>query len=115
MTLPGAWRAAVDPTKITGYLLDRSHPDNGGKAAFFASVGFLRSQWRVLADALRAHAAEGDVVAVVASRHGEKYVVDGRLQTPSGRRPLVRAVWIVDRGRLAPRLVTAYPAKETSR
>ena len=36
----------------------------------------------------------------------------GRIETPSGKTPLVRTVWIVDRGFDAPRLVTAYPQEE---
>jgi hypothetical protein len=41
-----------------------------------------------------------------------KYVVAGRVETPSGKRPLVRTIWIVDRGDVVPRLVTAYPSQE---
>ena len=43
------------------------------------------------------------------SAHGGKYILDGRIETPSGKRPIVRTVWIVDRGVEMPRLVTAYP------
>lgn len=31
------------------------------------------------------------------------------MQSPDGRLPQVRAVWIVDTGKDTPRLVTAYP------
>jgi hypothetical protein len=44
--------------------------------------------------------------------HGLKYILDGRIGTPSGKTPVVRSVWIVDAGREAPRLVTAYPKPE---
>jgi hypothetical protein len=40
---------------------------------------------------------------------GEKYVLEGLLETPGGKRPPVRTVWIIDAGLTAPRLVTAYP------
>mgnify|MGYP006953970691 FL=1 len=43
------------------------------------------------------------------SLHGQKYIVDGELATPCGQRPVVRTVWVVDAGRVIPRLVTAYP------
>jgi hypothetical protein len=48
------------------------------------------------------------------SVHGEKYVVEGWLSahTEESRQRLVRTVWIIDSGREAPRLVTAYPGKE---
>jgi len=35
MRLPNAHFAVVDREKITEYLLNSEHPDNGGKAAFF--------------------------------------------------------------------------------
>ena len=35
--------------------------------------------------------------------------VEGELPAPDGRRPRVRTVWQVDKGQIAPRLITAYP------
>jgi len=46
------------------------------------------------------------------STHGKKYIVDGRIETPTGKVPIVRTVWIIDRGETVPRLVTAYPHEE---
>jgi hypothetical protein len=51
--LPSAERAIVDATKITEYLLNASHPDNGGKARFFESLGFSAAAPMFLAGALR--------------------------------------------------------------
>ncbi len=112
MKLPSAHLAVVEPEKITAYLLNPAHPDNGGKAAFFHAQGFSRNDWQTLAAALRTHAARGDVTEAVESSHGRKYILDARIETPSGKTPLVRTVWIVDRGLEAPRLVTAYPREE---
>ena len=36
----------------------------------------------------------------------------GKIETPSGKSPGVRTIWIVDQGLQAPRLVTAYPSKD---
>ena len=44
--------------------------------------------------------------------HGLKYILEGKMETPSGRSPTVRTIWIVDRGAETPRLVTAYPSKD---
>jgi Domain of unknown function (DUF6883) len=60
--LPSAERAIVDATKITEYLLNASHPDNGGKARFFESLGFSAVAPMLLAGALRALATSGEVV-----------------------------------------------------
>lgn len=115
MKLPNAALAIVEREKIAEYLLNAAHPDNGGKAAFFLSLGFDRNDWRALAEALRKLALDADVTSRVESRHGKKYVVDGRMETPSKRSPLVRTVWIIDLGLETPRLVTAYPHEEQER
>jgi hypothetical protein len=107
--LPNAHLAVVEREKITGYLLNAAHPDNGGKAAFFQTQGFAGDHWHGLAEALRHLALTGEVAKRVESRHGQKYVVDGKMETPNKKSPWVRTVWIVDRGLDKPRLVTAYP------
>ena len=43
MRLPNADLAVVDREKITQYLLNPKHPDNGGKAVFFVALKFSRS------------------------------------------------------------------------
>jgi len=90
------------------------HPDNGGKARFFASLGFSREAPDRLMRALRDIAQHGEVVKSGESEHGEKYVVDGWLSahTQETRQWSVRTAWIIDHDGDAPRLVTAYPGKE---
>ena len=96
-----------------GYLLNAGHPDNGGKAQFFESLGFTSENPELLASALRAVAQTGEAVERVDSTHGEKYVVDGTVSSQTeSRRRMVRTVWIIDQGVEAPRLVTAYPGRE---
>ncbi len=112
MKLPNAHLALIEREKITEYLLNPAHPDNGGKAAFFQAQGFRCDEWQTLAESLRKHAATGEVTAAMESSHGHKYILDARIGTPSGKMPRVRTVWIVDRGLEAPRLVTAYPREE---
>lgn len=64
-----------------------------------------------LAEALLRHAAENPVVEIVETAFGVRYVVEGILHAPDGRTPEVRAVWFMDLGADAPKLVTAYPIK----
>ena len=112
--LRNAHLATVDRSKVVDYLLNEAHPDNGGKAVFFVSLGFSRDQPELLTNALREVAERGKVVQREESTHGEKYVVDGSLSVhtqESGPRS-VRTVWIIDAGKDAPRLVTAYPGQE---
>jgi hypothetical protein len=112
--LRNARLAVVDRHTIIDYLLNSAHPDNGGKAQFFESLGYSVDVSELLIGAVRAGAQTGEVVEIVQSSHGEKYVVDGAVssQTESSHSRMVRTVWIIDRGLEAPRLVTAYPGKE---
>lgn len=112
--LRNAHLAVIDRGKVLDYLLNEAHPDNGGKARFFALLGFTRKDPDHLMRALRNVAEQGEVVHRGESVHGEKFVVDGWLsaQTEESRPAIVRTVWSIDRGTDAPRLVTAYPGKE---
>ena len=112
MKLPNASLALVERSKITEYLLNREHPDNGGKADFFIALGFHPNDWEVLATALRKLAMNSPVSQSMESPHGKKYIVDGEIETTVGKTPMVRTVWIIDTGETAPRLVTAYPYEE---
>jgi hypothetical protein len=109
MRLPSADLAVVEQEKITGYLLNPEHPDNGGKAAFFIGLGFSRDDSDTFAGALRELALLAEVTENMESVHGKKYIVDGKLENPVGKAALVRTIWIIDAGTDFPRLVTAYP------
>ncbi len=109
MRLPNADLAVVDRLKITEYLLNPEHPDNGGKAAFFFAHEFSQSYWEAFADALVRLALTGDVTESMETVHGKKYIVDGELENPAGKEAWVRSIWIIDAGTDFPRFVTAYP------
>ena len=109
MTLPNAHLAIVERRKITEYLLNPAHPDNGGKARFFTSMGFSNERWELMGAALSELAKKGHVVRSSQTAHGRKFVVDGDIEAPSGNKARLRSVWVVDQGVTNPRLVTAYP------
>ena len=106
--------ARVTKEKILDYLLSADHPVGRDKAAFFVSIGYERERWERLRDDLRAVPRQGDRITEQRSPFGVKYVIDGPIRSPSGRRVFVRTVWIADEPEDAPRLVTAYPRKEDS-
>ena len=112
MKLPNANAAFIAREKIYDYLLNPGHPDNGGKAAFFISLGFDRQNWSALAAAFKELVRTSDVSARLETRHGSKYIVDGRVESTGSRSSAVRTIWIIDRGEDIPRLVTAYPHEE---
>ena len=107
--LPNADKAFVEPAKITDYLLSLSHPDGKGKAKFFMKFGFSVAEIKSLETSLLNHAVTQPVIVAQKSEHGVKYVLECTVQSPDGRNPCIRSVWIVDTGNISPRLVTAYP------
>ena len=109
--LPNRERAVIDPEKISGYLLDREHPEGGPKALFFFAVGFAAERAEDLAAALLAHTEE-PVSSTSETTFGVKYVIDGPFRASGGRTRMLRSVWIVDEGEDRPRFVTAYPLEE---
>jgi len=109
MILPSHEHAIVDEVEVVEYLLNPDHLEGAGKAAFYLGCGFSADAWEALASAMLAMAATTHVARTFTTVHGSKYVIEGRLETPCGRTPLVRSVWIVDLGNTVPRLVTAYP------
>ncbi|NOT58238.1 MAG: hypothetical protein HOP18_26850 [Deltaproteobacteria bacterium] len=112
MKLPNPDNTVVERDKLVSYLLNAAHPDNGGKARFFQGLGFQRDRWETLATALRKLAREAAVMQSLESPHGQKYVIVGEIESPSGRVAMVQTIWIVERGADMPRLVTAYPYEE---
>lgn len=109
MQLPNAHFAIVQREKVTEYLLNPEHPDNGGKAAFFVALGFSSNEWETLADVLRKLALTNPVSRKMETVHGIKYIIDGEIKGSLGETASVRTIWIVDAERNFPRLVTAYP------
>jgi hypothetical protein len=108
MKLPHAAKARVERKKVVEYLLSSSHPDGSAKARFFIRLDLLQRSGN-LCTALKQHGEDHDVNASIESRHGTRDSVDGVLQTPNGRNPQVRTVWVLAKGSESPRLVTAYP------
>ncbi len=112
MKLPNAHLAVVEQGKIVDYLLDMAHQYGASKAQFFHGFGFKLEFWEVLARALQEHGQQYEVTVRTETPFGPRYEVEGKLPTPDGRNPHIRTVWQVDKGQLAPRLITAYPVEE---
>lgn len=111
MKLPKLAQLQTDPDKLTGYLLSPANPRGRSKANFFLGFGFSVDSWDRLARALEAHAASHEVARVVETPYGPRYYVEGLIETPDGRNPMIRTVWQVDHGTTYPRLITAHPLR----
>ncbi len=106
---------AVDPAKISAYLLNVDHPEGGGKARYFVARGFHPSGAPAFIAALRQHAAATHFVREIMNEHGVKRVYEGPLSCPDGTVPHVRSVWHRAPGRSVMMLVTAYPIRGPGR
>ncbi len=107
MKLPNLDRAFVPPAKIKDYLL--SEVNSGGKAEFFTLFGFSVAEWELLAEAIYEHANTHEVKRIASDEHGTKYVIEGELNALNGRRPSIRAVWLLEKGEEFACSITAYP------
>lgn len=113
MKLPSASQLIVERDKISEYLLNPLHRYGAAKERFFPTFGFRADSWQILAEALREHGRTHDIVRAHETGFGMRYIVEGELNTPLGRRPGVRTVWQFDEGTIAPRLITAYPLENS--
>ena len=108
-TVPNCDRSIVETSKITSYLLSRTHPSGRAKARFFARFGFRGDAAEELVQALLTHVRANAVANTEVSPYGIKYRVDGPLGSPDGRNPSVSTLWVVLDGETIPRFVTAFP------
>jgi uncharacterized protein DUF6883 len=106
--LPQADRVVIDPQKVLGYLLSRSHPVGRFKARVFEAVGFDVTTAHVFAEELRRIARTGDVFSEEEFEYGRKYTVVGELRGPAGA-VRVLTVWMQEPGAANVRLVTVRP------
>ena len=109
MFLKNAEGAIVDKSKICDYLLNTSHPDGGPKARFFIGLGFRPEEWLTFASALQKLAIENEITKTEKTAFGNKYLLEGLLETPLGKTVLVKSVWFIANNESLPKLVTVYP------
>ncbi|MEA1832885.1 hypothetical protein U8607_12410 [Methylobacterium durans] len=101
---------AIATAKLSEYLLNPDHPAGGAKARYFLALGFRVEQPDLLGRALFTHADPCRLKHRYRTLWGVKFVFEGPLDTPGGRRPFVRSVWqTAPSGEGPALLVTAYP------
>ena len=109
MKLPNKEKAYISPSKLLDYLLSESHPIGKSKSKYLRSFGFNEQNIGLLKQELISIAKSEEVIEVISSLHGIKYIINGVIQTPAGETVKLRTIWITDKGQIRPRFVTAYP------
>ena len=110
--LPNAKFAYVPPGKVSGYLLSLSHSFGRSKALFFRGLGYNDENAKMLEVELLRLAREGELIDRIPGKYGTKYIIQGRIRSPSGTQALLTTVWLIEKDEIHPRLVTAYPLQK---
>lgn len=92
-----------------GLLAVGSESAHARESGVFQGLGFDPAAWELLRDALLVIAQAEDLDPGQASEFGAKYEIRATIAGPTGRRALIRTVWIVNVGEDRPRFITAFP------
>lgn len=109
MKLPNRHKAIIPREKLLNYLLSANHIVGRAKAKFFRNLGFDENNAKEFHKALSDIAGENEVQETKKSPFGIKYIIDGDLISPIGRKVRIRTVWIIENNHSIPRFVTAFP------
>lgn len=109
MKLPNASKVIISREKLTDYVLSETHSTGRFKAKFFRSLGFNEANVSLFVKALHTIANSEEIKEVSTTMFGAKYVIDGKINTPSGKVVKIRTIWIIEQDQKEPRFVTVYP------
>ena len=111
MKLPNRKSAIISKPKLTEYLLSLTHKKGKSKAKFFRSIGFDESNLEKLEKSLLKIAKSNEVQRVDKAKSDIliKYVIDGFINAPNGRKYKIRTIWGIRVESKIPRFITAIP------
>ena len=109
MKIPNSYRAVIEPSKLTEYLLNTEHKRGGTKAKLLLQFGYSPDNWQQLESDIRKFHLTVDVNLIKETTYGTRYEVSANLLTPINRLLLVKTVWQIDTGTDFPRLITLFP------
>lgn len=109
MKLPNAEQVIIEEVKLVEYLLNLSHRRGASKAKLLASIGYVASEWRRLADDLCQQHLTAEVIEQRETAWGMRYDIVAPLTGPTGDTVMFHSVWQIDIGSDRPRLITMYP------
>lgn len=109
MKLPNFNKAIIPREKLTSYVLSETHSTGKFKAKFFGNLGFDETNVSIFEKSILKIAKSEEITDEISTPYGMKYVLDGKLETPSGKIVKVRTLWIIEQGQNRPRLITVCP------
>jgi hypothetical protein len=60
-------------------------------------------------DSLKRHFFDNNIAYTEINAFGIKYIIEGKIETPDKRNPMIRSVWIIENYDEIIKFVTAYP------
>jgi hypothetical protein len=99
LPIPNVGQTIIDPVKLHGYLLSRTHPVGRFEAAFFEGLGYAAEERRWREADLRTHHLSQEAIRAEANSYGQKYEIRATLVGPAGRKAVVLSVWMVLTGK----------------
>lgn len=112
MKVPKHKFAIISESKIQNYILSNTHPTGRTKASFFNSVGFDIDNEDFLVNELKKLIATNNFDMLIENNFGQKYIVGGSINSPTGINVEVTTVWFIEKGNTIPYFVTAYPKRK---
>lgn len=111
MKLPNSHKASISKRKITAYLLSLTHEEGKSKAKFFRGIGFNETNIDKFEQALLKIGKSNKVMRVdkTKSEYVVKYIIEGFIDSPKGKRYKITTVWAIKTENTTPQLVSAYP------
>ena len=113
MRLQDADQAVIDPRKLHGYVLSRTHPVGRFKARFFGALGYTAERWQEFETDLRAQHLVQDAELSESLPAGNIFTIRAILKGRNGQSAAVLSVWFAPAVGGPPRFVTAYPGSST--
>jgi hypothetical protein len=110
--IPNYEKAIIDPMKLQDYVLSDAYPIGRFKAAIFQQMGYTRGNWEQFVEDIRTQLLSLDAEQGEKTEYGQKYIITGDINGPSGKVMKLKSIWIILRGEEIPRFITIYPVEE---
>ena len=107
--LPNAEKAAIDSEKLHDYIPSFATSSGTLQSSFLPKAGVFHRKL----ESLRITSERADPFPrcsrIDESRYGQKFIVEGIMVSPTGKKVQIITVWVILKGESIPRFITAYP------
>ncbi len=109
MNIPLGIKILIPEEKLLTYILSETHAVGKFKAKFFRNLGFNETNIPVLKKTIERIVRENEIAEQIQNIYGAKYLIEGEINTPTGKVVNLRTIWIIEKNQNFLRFVTMYP------